>query len=211
MNILLIVLGGAGGAVITISLQGYGVSAVVASSLVGLLGALVGFLISNIYLPAVVFVGSFAGMNTLLMASLPVIIVAEISTGLLSGASIGMLPGYEDHLGTIAFVTTLAIIWDYNLGVKKSILPFLFFLLLQFLRSFKHNERFWRQRHRSRGGRRGSRRGRYASQHRSGAHALSGFSRGENRRTSQSRLPLLSRFQERSGDCTRVRGRRLGD
>lgn len=88
MNILLIVLGGAGGAVITFSLQGYGVSAVVASSLVGLLGALVGFLISNIYLPAVVFVGSFAGMNTLLMASLPVIIVAEISTGLLSGASI---------------------------------------------------------------------------------------------------------------------------
>ena len=132
MNILLIVLGGAGGAVITFSLQGYGVSAVVASSLVGLLGALVGFLISNIYLPAVVFVGSFAGMNTLLMASLPVIIVAEISTGLLSGASIGMLPGYEDHLGTIAFVTTLAIIWDYNLGVKKSILPFLFFLLFFF-------------------------------------------------------------------------------
>jgi len=88
MNILLIVLGGAGGAVITFSLQGYGVSAVVASSLVGLLGALVGFLISNIYLPAVVFVGSFAGMNTLHMASLPVIIVSEISTGLLSGASI---------------------------------------------------------------------------------------------------------------------------
>ena len=111
MNIPLMVLGGASGAVITFLLQRYGVSAVVASSLVGLLGALIGFLISNTYLPAVVFVGSFVGMTALHMGSLPLIIVAGVSAGLLYSVSLDILPGYGGRLGTIAFVATLAIIW----------------------------------------------------------------------------------------------------
>ncbi|MEK7580295.1 MAG: hypothetical protein AAB465_01640 [Patescibacteria group bacterium] len=119
MNIFLIVLGGASGAVITFLLQKYGVSAVIASSLVGLSGALVGFLISNTHLPAVVFAGSFVGMTALHMASLPLIIIAGVGVGLLYSVSLNILPGYGGRLGAIAFIITVAVIWVSSFFGKK--------------------------------------------------------------------------------------------
>lgn len=107
------ILGGAGGALATFLLQKYGVSAVVASALVGLSGAALGFFLSDSNLPAVIFAGSFVGMTALTITSVPFIVIAGAISGLLYAlmVSFNIFPGYGGRLGTIAFIALLAAVW----------------------------------------------------------------------------------------------------
>jgi len=111
MQILIMILGGVSGAVATWLLQKYGVSAVVASCLVGLTGALIGHLTANTHLPMVIFAGSFVGMTALHLTSLPLTILAGASVGLLYSLTLNLFSGYGGKLGTIAFVVVLVVVW----------------------------------------------------------------------------------------------------
>lgn len=106
-----LILGGVVGAVVTFVLQRYGVSAVVASALVGLSGAGLGVLLSDSALPAVIFAGSFVGMTALSVATIPVIVFAGAIAGVLYIASENIFPGYGGKLGTVAFIAVVATIW----------------------------------------------------------------------------------------------------
>ncbi len=122
MNFVLMILGGMGGAAATSVLQQkYGMTAVAASSLVGLLGAAIGSMLSNSYLPAAVFAGSFAGMTA--------IAVAPLGTTALAGAGAGVLlalvmafkafPEYGGRLGTVAFISTCLVVRTASVFLKK--------------------------------------------------------------------------------------------
>jgi hypothetical protein len=114
MNPVFMVLGGIAGAAATSLLQRkYGISAVVASALVGLLGAGVGSLASDVNLSAVVFAGSFAGMTAVAVVPLVPIAIAGAGAGALYALAIrfDVFPGYGGRLGTVAFISTLCMIW----------------------------------------------------------------------------------------------------
>ena len=109
MNFVLMIFGATGGAAATSFLQrNYGMTAVVASSLVGLLGAVIGFLWSKDYLPAAVFAGSFAGMTASAIAPLGATVLAGAGAGVLCAlvTVFNIFPGYGGKLGTIAFIST---------------------------------------------------------------------------------------------------------
>ena len=75
MNLtFLILLGGLLGSVATFSLQKAGISAVIASCIVGLVGALAGHLLKNDHLALIVFAGTFVGMSSTSVGSWPVIL-----------------------------------------------------------------------------------------------------------------------------------------
>jgi hypothetical protein len=120
MNIPIMALGGAGGALATFVLQRYGVSAVIASSLVGLVGAFIGFLVSDTYLPAAIFAGSFVGMTALTLGSIPVIVTAGLGAGLLFALIISknIFPGYGGRLGSVAFIATSVVLLVSKFWVK---------------------------------------------------------------------------------------------
>ena len=114
MSPVFMVLGGIAGAAATSLLQRkFGVSAVVASSLVGMLGACVGSLASDVNLPAAVFAGSFAGMTAVAVAPLVAIAIAGAGAGALYALAItfNVFPGYGGRLGTVAFISTLCMMW----------------------------------------------------------------------------------------------------
>jgi hypothetical protein len=116
------VLGGIAGATVTSLLQRkYGLSAVVASSLVGLLGACVGSLASDVHLPAAVFAGSFAGMTAIAVAPLLAIAIAGAGAGALYALVItfDVFPGYGGRLGTVAFISTLCMMWIATFLFKR--------------------------------------------------------------------------------------------
>jgi hypothetical protein len=108
------ILGGFVGAAATSLLQRqYGVSAVVASSLVGLLGAGLGSLLSDVDLPLAVFAGSFVGMTAIAVASLASISIAGAGAGTLYALvlTFKIFPGYGGRLGTVAFISTALVLW----------------------------------------------------------------------------------------------------
>jgi len=113
MNVVLMVLGGIAGAAATWLLQKYGVSPVVASSLVGLLGAGIGASLSNVNLPGAVFAGSFAGMTAIAVAPLPAIAIAGAGAGALYALvkEFEVFPGYGGQLGTVAFISISTVLW----------------------------------------------------------------------------------------------------
>ena len=122
MSPVFMVLGGIAGAVATSSLQRkYGFSAVVASSLVGLLGACVGSLASDVNLPAAVFAGSFVGMTAIAVAPLVAIAIAGAGAGTLYALVItfDVFPGYGGRLGTVAFISTFCIMWIATVLFKR--------------------------------------------------------------------------------------------
>jgi uncharacterized membrane protein YeaQ/YmgE (transglycosylase-associated protein family) len=104
---LILILGGASGAIVTFLLQKYGCSAVVASCFVGLVGALLGHFLKLPHFPLVVFAGSFAGMTSLTIGTIPLILLAGALTGLLYSISLHIFVGFGGRLGTIAFVSTI--------------------------------------------------------------------------------------------------------
>ena len=121
MNSVLMVLGGITGGAATWLLQKYGLSAVVASSFVGLLGAGIGTLLSDVHLPAAVFAGSFVGMTAIAVAPLAAIAIAGAGAGALYAFLIKfeVFPGYGGRLGTVAFISTSFILWIAGALIKR--------------------------------------------------------------------------------------------
>jgi uncharacterized membrane protein YeaQ/YmgE (transglycosylase-associated protein family) len=104
---LILIVGSTSGAVATFLLQKYGFSAVLAASLVGLIGSLIGHLLNFPQLPFVILMGSFVGMTNTLMSSFPFVILAGISSGLLYSISHSFFAGFGGRLGVIAFICTV--------------------------------------------------------------------------------------------------------
>jgi hypothetical protein len=122
MNFVIMILGGMGGAVATSFLQEkYGITAVVSSSLVGLLGAAIGYLLSDSYLPAAIFAGSFAGMTAIAVAPLELTALAGAGAGVLFAllTEFNVFPGYGGRLGTVAFISTSLVLWTASVFLKK--------------------------------------------------------------------------------------------
>jgi len=106
MPLLTLAIAGALGALATALLQKYGCTAVVAASLVGLLGASVGYLLADEQLPLAVFAGAFVGMSAPQLLPLAVIGAAGAATGAL--LTLPLFVGYGGRLGATAFVAVVA-------------------------------------------------------------------------------------------------------
>ncbi|MGM0477710.1 MAG: hypothetical protein ACQERC_00685 [Bacteroidota bacterium] len=106
---VLILLGGCFGALGAFQLQKAGVSAVVASCIIGLLGALIGRLMQSDDLSMVIFAGSFVGMTAISLTTIPIILLAGISCGILYLIAAPIFVGYGGKLGTIAFISVSVI------------------------------------------------------------------------------------------------------
>lgn len=103
--ILWMMAAGALSAAATYFLQQQGLSAVVASCVVGLLGAGIGSATSQPHLSAMCFAGSFVGMTALHIAPLPLVMAAGALAGLIYTFSQSIFPGFGGRLGTIAFIS----------------------------------------------------------------------------------------------------------
>lgn len=99
------------GAIGTFQLQKVGLSPVVASCIVGLLGALLGYWISSEDIPMVVFAGSFVGMTAVSIASFPIILLAGITCGIIYLLSEPIFVGFGGKLGATAFVSLVVIMF----------------------------------------------------------------------------------------------------
>lgn len=120
LTTLLIIIGGCHGAIGAFQLQKMGLSPVVASCLVGLLGALIGFWMKNEDLSMVIFTGSFVGMTTVSIASLPIMLIAGLACGILYVLAEPIFVGYGGKLGAIAFVSVgivLALFMVFRKGI----------------------------------------------------------------------------------------------
>lgn len=111
----ILVLGGIGGAVTTFLLQKYGVSVVVASCLVGLIGAVIGYFTKSSDLAAIIFAGSFVGMTSLAIGTVPLIIVAGAICGFIYSVSLSIFPGFGGRLGTTAFMSIVISTYVFSL------------------------------------------------------------------------------------------------
>jgi len=110
---VLIVLGGCLGAFGAFQLQKTGLSPVIASCIVGIIGALIGYALHSEDLPMVIFAGSFVGMTAVGMASLPIILLAGLSCGILYLLAAPVFVGYGGKLGTIAFISVTIVFTFY--------------------------------------------------------------------------------------------------
>lgn len=119
MQMVIVIVLGAMGAVSTFMLQRYGLPAVAASSLVGLMGAGVGVLVADTSFPAVIFAGSFAGMTALRLGSVPLIFAAGALTGLMFALTQHMFAGYGGRLGATAFIATVMILTVASMFMKQ--------------------------------------------------------------------------------------------
>ena len=115
---LLILIGGLLGAIGTFSLQKAGLSAVVASCCIGLLGALAGYLLKNDHLTLIIFAGSFVGMTSTAWGTWPMMVIGGLLAGGVYLLSLEIFAGFGGRLGTIAFLSTLAS-WALCLGISK--------------------------------------------------------------------------------------------
>lgn len=112
---ILIILGGCLGAFGTYQLQKVGLSPVVASCIVGLAGALIGYLLKNEDLSMVIFAGSFVGMTTVTVASTPLIFITGLACGILYWASTLLFDGYGGKLGALAFISVAVVFFVFSL------------------------------------------------------------------------------------------------
>lgn len=117
---LLIILGGCLGAIGTFQLQRIGLSVVVASCIVGLIGALIGYGMKNEDLAMVIFAGSFIGMTTISIASLPLILLAGLACGILYVLTESIFVGHGGKLGAIAFIS-VSIVLSLFLVFRKGV------------------------------------------------------------------------------------------
>jgi len=119
MQTFILTIGAMSGALATFMLQKYGVSAVIASCSVGLLGALIGHLLGNQNLPLAIFAGTFVGMTAIHLTSIPVIILAGAFAGLLYSSTLQIFPGVGGRLGTIAFIVSVLFVVLGNFFLRK--------------------------------------------------------------------------------------------
>lgn len=117
---ILIILGGCLGAFGTYQLQKAGLSPVVASCIVGLAGALIGYLLKNEDLSMVIFAGSFVGMTTITIASTTLIVIAGLACGTLYWASTHLFDGYGGKLGALAFISVAIVVLLFSLVSSKA-------------------------------------------------------------------------------------------
>lgn len=95
---------------VTFYLQTFGLSSVVASCVVGLIGALVGSQLDIPHISAVIFTGTFVGMTDLDLSTVPKISIAGVISGLIFGISTNVFAGYGGRLGSIAFISLLFVV-----------------------------------------------------------------------------------------------------
>jgi len=112
----LIILGGCLGAYGTFQLQKMGLSPVIASCIIGLIGALIGYGWGNEDISMVIFAGSFVGMTSITLASVPVILIAGLGCGLLYWLSLPLFEGFGGKLGALAFISLSLVLflWGAN-------------------------------------------------------------------------------------------------
>ncbi len=111
MQNISIVLASLSGALLTFYLQSRGLSPVLASCLVGLLGVLLAQVLDIPQLEIAVFTGSFVGMSSdAVMSSLGVGVAGAVA-GLLLLMLRDFAVGFGGKLGTLAFVSVCVIFW----------------------------------------------------------------------------------------------------
>lgn len=120
LTTILIIIGGCLGALGTFQLQKVGLSPVVASCVIGLLGALTGYLMKNEDLAMVIFAGSFVGMTTVSIASLPIMLIAGLACGILYVLTEPIFVGYGGKLGAIAFVSVAIVLGLFMILPKEA-------------------------------------------------------------------------------------------
>ena len=108
-TISLIIIGGCFGAIATYYLQKIGLNAVIASCIVGLVGALIGYFFKTEDITYVIFAGSFVGMTAISITSLPIICIAGTLCGVLYLFTENHFIGYGGKLGAIAFVSLIIV------------------------------------------------------------------------------------------------------
>lgn len=118
---IILMIGGIGGAITTFLLHKYGLSVVVASCVVGLLGAVLGHFTKSTHLPLVIFAGSFVGMTSTTVGSIPLMILGGAISGIIYKFSLKLFVGFGGRLGTIAFIST--VLSFYFLLALKKFLP----------------------------------------------------------------------------------------
>jgi len=106
-QIFILMIGGIGGAVTTFLLQKYGVSVVVSSCVVGLIGAAIGHFTKATNLPLVIFAGSFVGMTSSSIGTIHLMIIGGALSGLIYKLSLNIFAGFGGRLGTMAFISTI--------------------------------------------------------------------------------------------------------
>lgn len=118
MNILLIT-SAALGAVVTYVLQkNFGMSAVISSSIVGLVGGIIGLFIPNKLFAPIVFCGTFVGMSSPSLFSLSFVVIAGILSGVLYQVSTNIFVGFGGKLGSIAFLAVALVFYIKGILVK---------------------------------------------------------------------------------------------
>ncbi len=108
----LLILASSLGAIATYLLHKNGVSVVVASCIVGLIGAGIGHLFNIPNLALVVFAGSFVGMTSTTIGSMPLVFVGGLICGVIYVLSLKIFVGFGGKLGTTAFISTL-LVWTF--------------------------------------------------------------------------------------------------
>ena len=101
----LMMLIGAFGALLTFFLQKQGLSSVLSSCLVGLLGVLVSYLTKYDAFMYVCFAGSFVGMTAISIGTYPIILASGAVCGLIFHTSKNLFVGYGGKMGTSAFIS----------------------------------------------------------------------------------------------------------
>ncbi|MGV6831390.1 MAG: hypothetical protein ACWA5P_07510 [bacterium] len=123
-HLFLMILGGVGGAVSTFLLHKYGLSVVVASCVIGLIGATIGHFTKSTHLPLVIFAGTFVGMTSTAVGTIPLIIVGGVFVGIIYQTSLKIFAGFGGRLGTIAFISTVLAYYLFVAMKKMGILKF---------------------------------------------------------------------------------------
>ena len=104
---ILLIIASALGALATFLLHKYGISVVVASCIIGLLGAGLNYFIKSPHLALVIFAGSFVGMTSTAVGSISLVLLAGALAGLIYKYSLHIFAGFGGRLGTIAFISTV--------------------------------------------------------------------------------------------------------
>ncbi|WP_223177616.1 hypothetical protein [Psychroflexus maritimus] len=118
LNHLILIFSSSLGAAATYMLHKNGLSVVVASCIVGLLGALFGHLFNLPHLALVVFAGTFVGMTSTNLASLGLVVLGGLVCGIIYILSLKLFVGFGGKLGTTAFLSTL-FVWGLFYLLQK--------------------------------------------------------------------------------------------
>lgn len=118
LNQLILIIASSLGAIATYLLHKNGLSVVVASCIVGLMGAFLGHIFNLPHLALVVFAGTFVGMTSTTIGSLPLVFLGGLVCGVVYILSLKLFVGFGGKLGSIAFLSTL-LVWEGFTLVKR--------------------------------------------------------------------------------------------